>query len=186
MSLSESGRKKLLEICRASIAQGLREGTPLPVDAGKLAEELRPIRATFVTLEIRKRLRGCIGTLEPRLPLAEDVALHAFAAAFEDPRFPPVTLPESRLLDIHVSVLSPRQPIEFTDESDLLAKLRPGMDGVIIDDGVHCATFLPAVWEQLQDPREFLLHLKLKAGIHESAWPRGMKAWRYETESFSD
>lgn len=184
MPLSEQERNTLLRVARDSIACGLRDRKPLAVQAADFPESLRPLRATFVTLENEGHLRGCIGTLTARLPLVEDVAVHAFAAAFEDPRFPPVTPEEAARLELHISILSPPEPLTVRDEADLLRQLRPGVDGLILGDGLRRATFLPAVWEDLPEPRDFVRHLKAKAGLGADYWSPRMKAERYETESF--
>lgn len=185
--LTAAEREVVLAVARRSIRHGLEHGMPLPVRAEDYDERLRLPAATFVTLNADGRLRGCIGTLEARLPLIEDVALHAFEAAFRDPRFMPLTAEEYPGLEVHVSVLSPEEPIRFSDEPDLVRQLRPGVDGLVIAQGSRRATFLPSVWQNLPDPRDFLAQLKRKAGI---AGPPGssepLKAWRYQTESFSD
>ncbi len=182
--LSESDRGKLIAIARSSIDYGLNNAVPINVDTNALSDELRSCRASFVTLKHNGQLRGCIGTLQATLPLARDVALHAFEAAFKDPRFANVTPPLARELDIHISVLTPMEALTFVDEADLLRQLRPGQDGLLIDDGRRRATFLPSVWEELVDPISFLTHLKLKAGIWEDGLPSSFSAYRYETESF--
>ena len=152
-NLSKEDRTTLLDVARRSIQHGLTEHSPLPVKLEEYAETLRPIRATFITLETEGRLRGCIGTLEARSPLVKDVADHAFAAAFEDPRFPPLRSEEFPHLDIHISVLSPAEPLHFQSEDELLAQLRPGVDGLILRLGQQRrATFLPSVWETLGNP----------------------------------
>jgi AmmeMemoRadiSam system protein A len=185
MSLFEPDRKKLLEIARASIEHGLAHGEPLPLKSANLSADLRAVRATFVTLNLDGLLRGCIGSLQAHLPLAEDVSLHAFEAAFEDPRFSNVVWKDIPKLEIHISVLSPMQPLPFTDEQDLLQQLRPGKDGLVIDDGHRRATFLPSVWAELPNPELFLSHLKRKAGIREDRLSATLQAYRYETECFS-
>ena len=174
--------RRLLKIAHASIAHGLENGAPLPVVLEDESPALQETRATFVTLEIKGKLRGCIGTLEARNPLAEDVSEHAFAAAFEDPRFSPVAAGEAGQLDIHISILSPPEPLPCTDEADLLAKLRPGRDGLILQEGRRRATFLPAVWEDLPDPHQFLAHLKLKAGLPADHWSPTLRFARYQAE----
>ncbi len=173
----------LLAVARESIANGLDTGRPLAVSASDYEQALREVRASFVTLHLEQELRGCIGSLEATLPLVEDVAQHAFAAAFQDPRFPRLTQQEFPKLDIHISILTPNEPMQFQDESDLLRQLRPGIDGLLIARGSRRATFLPSVWESLPDPAKFLAHLELKAGIAnlESAEP--LQACRYTTES---
>jgi len=144
-TLSNRDRATLLEVARAAIRHGLQHGRALDVKPADYPESLRPPRATFVTLEIDGRLRGCIGTLLAHQPLVADVAAHAYAAAFEDPRFPELTSEEFPRLEIHISVLSPPEPLQFETEDELLAQLRPGMDGLILQFRSHRATFLPAV-----------------------------------------
>ena len=182
--ISAEDRATLLAIARRSIQSGLRSGRALGVDPEHYPDSLRLKRATFVTLEIDARLRGCIGALQAYQSLVKDVADHAYAAAFEDPRFPPLRTEEFAILDTHISVLSPPEPVEFASESDLLAKLRPGIDGLILSLGDRRATFLPAVWEDLPDPRMFLSHLKRKAGLGADFWDANLKIQRYVTESF--
>jgi AmmeMemoRadiSam system protein A len=116
-------------------------------------------------------------------PLVVDVAENAFAAAFEDPRFPPLSENELEDLDIHISVLSPPEAMTIKDEANLIAQLRPGVDGLIIEDGARRATFLPAVWEDLPDRMDFLSHLKRKAGMRPDHWSRTFRAFRYAAES---
>lgn len=178
--IPEPAARALLALARASVEHGLRHGGPLPVDAAALPEPLGERAASFVTLRRGDgELRGCIGELEARGPLAESVARNAFGAAFRDPRFDPVAGDELDDLAVHVSVLGPLEPLAAGSESELLAALRPGRDGLLIDDGVRRATFLPAVWSSLPDPRQFLLELARKAGLPEHAWPATLRAWRY-------
>ncbi|HHJ39677.1 MAG: hypothetical protein AXA67_00830 [Methylothermaceae bacteria B42] len=183
-SLSPQHRQLLLELARESIRYGARHGRPAAVDLQQLPPPLQEQRATFVTLQENGQLRGCIGSLEPRRPLAEDVIYNAFAAAFQDPRFPPVTEDEVDNLDIHISVLSPLEEIQFISEQDLLSKIRPGIDGLVLEDGHHRGTFLPAVWESLPNPVDFLRHLKLKAGLPPDYWSNNLRMYRYTTEVF--
>ncbi|MGZ0078945.1 AmmeMemoRadiSam system protein A [Methylomonas sp. YC3] len=184
MSLTETSQNRLLALARQSIAHGLQTGRPLPVDLDAYPEELREIRATFVTLERRGQLRGCIGMLEAVRPLAEDVAENAFAAAFRDRRFPPLAAGEVADLDLHISVLSPAVALTFLSEADLIAQLRPGIDGIILQESARRGTFLPSVWEDLPNPTEFLQHLKQKAGLPAAYWSDKIQAYRYTTEMF--
>jgi len=179
-------RRVLLSLARASIRHGLETGRPLAVDTKAFDPALQKRRAAFVTLNERGQLRGCIGSLEAYRPLVADVAENAFNAAFRDPRFPPVTPREFPDLRIHISVLSEPEPLAFRDEAELLASLRPGIDGLILEDRGLRGTFLPSVWEQLPDKREFLAHLKLKAGLPPDHWSPTLRVWRYTTESFSE
>jgi len=172
----------LLDLARASIRHGVQAGRPLMVVLEELTDELVMPRASFVTLEKNGRLRGCIGSLEAWRPLAVDVVENAFAAAFRDPRFPPVQDDEVEELEIHLSLLTPPVAMTFSSEDDLLAQLRPGVDGLILSDG-HCrGTFLPSVWAELTTPQLFLTQLKRKAGLAADYWSPGVHICRYETE----
>lgn len=181
--MNDELKKVLLKVARDSIAHGLKNGQPALIQPKEFDEALREERATFVTLEREGQLRGCIGMLAAYRPLIVDVAANAFAAAFEDPRFPPLSDSELADLDIHISILSPPEPMTVADEDDLLKQLRPGIDGLIIQDGARKATFLPAVWDDLPDPREFLHHLKRKAGMRPDHWSKTFRAFRYTAES---
>lgn len=185
MTLAQQERRALLDVARASIHHGLLHGRALPVTAGDYPPALQATAATFVTLQIDGDLRGCIGTLEAYRPLVSDVAANAWAAAFRDSRFPPLAPAEEKLLALHISVLTTPQSFAVHDEADLLAKLRPGVDGLVLADGMHRATFLPSVWEQLPDPRDFVAHLKRKAGLPVRHWSETMRVERYEVEEFS-
>jgi AmmeMemoRadiSam system protein A len=176
---AEHGRR-LLQIARQSISAALvgqgEFGAPV-------AEEpwLRESRATFVTLMQSEELRGCVGALEAQRPLAQDVAENARAAAFEDARFKPLTPDEFARTDIEVSLLSTPKRLAFEDHADLIGRLRPGVDGIILEhseEGKH-ATFLPQVWEGLPDPEQFIAHLKQKAGIARGVDIRRCRVKRY-------
>ncbi|HOW77374.1 MAG TPA: AmmeMemoRadiSam system protein A [Candidatus Competibacteraceae bacterium] len=185
-SLSPENRATLLEVARASIQHGLRHRQPLDVNPGNYSEPLRVLRATFVTLEKSGQLRGCIGALAAYQPLVQDAAVHAYAAAFEDPRFPEVRMEEFPALDVHISVLSPPEPLHFASEDELLAQLRPGEDGLILHFRHHRGTFLPSVWKHLTDPYVFLAQLKQKAGLPLDFWSPELRVERYTTEYFGD
>ena len=144
--------------------------------------ELTEPRATFVTLEKNHQLRGCIGMLEAVRPLAEDIAENAFSAAFRDPRFPPLEAYELNDLEIHLSILTPAEPVSFSSEQDLLAQLQPGIDGLILEEGHRRGTFLPSVWESLPEPGQFLRHLKQKAGLPSDYWSKNIRIYRYQAE----
>ncbi|MBE0502946.1 MAG: AmmeMemoRadiSam system protein A [Desulfuromonadales bacterium] len=180
--LTRPGQLHLLNLARASIRRGVQAGRPLKVALAELAAELVVPRASFVTLEKNGRLRGCIGSLEAWRPLAVDVAENAFAAAFRDPRFPPVQSEEVEELEIHLSLLTPPIAMTFSSEADLLAQLRPGVDGLILSDGPCRGTFLPSVWAELPSPQLFLTQLKRKAGLAADYWSPSVRIWRYETE----
>lgn len=177
-------RATLLDIAARSIAHGLEHHQPLDLNPADYPEPLRAIRATFVTLDRHADLRGCIGVLDAFRPLVTDVARNAFAAAFEDPRFPPLCAAEYPELTLKLSVLTPAEPLSFGSEAELLAQIRPGVDGLILSDRGRRGTFLPSVWEQLPDPRDFLAHLKRKAGLPMGHWSGSLRIARYTTESF--
>jgi uncharacterized protein len=183
--LNPQARETLLAIARRSMLHGLDTGSPLSVDVGAFETALREHRASFVTLNRQGMLRGCIGHLEATLPLVKDVSENAFAAAFRDPRFPPLTAPELEGLELHISVLTPAEPLPCESEAELLRKLRPFQDGLILAEGDRRGTFLPSVWEQLPEPEEFLRHLKRKAGLPDDYWSSTLAFFRYETESFT-
>jgi len=184
-TLNDELRATLLEVARDSIRYGLQHGRPLTVDPADYPEPLGEERASFVTLNIDGRLRGCMGHLEAVAPLVVDVADNAYAAAFRDPRFPPLSNAEFDDLELHISVLSKPEPMQFSSEEDLLKQIRPGEDGLILEDGFAKGTFLPSVWESLPKARDFLAHLKVKAGLPPDYWSPSLKVYRYETESFA-
>ena len=184
-ALDATDRHALLNVARASIADGLEGRRASIKDFGAHSSALRRHAATFVTLEIGGELRGCIGTLEAFQPLIVDTAENAYAAAFRDPRFPPLAAIEFKLLDVHISILGTPEPMAFTSEEDLLSQLRPGVDGLILSEHGRRGTFLPAVWESVTDPREFLGYLKQKAGLPRDYWSRTVQVQRYVTTSIS-
>ncbi len=178
-------RRQMLAIADRSIRYGLQHGRPPAIDIGQFYPALQEQRASFVTLKENGQLRGCIGSLEAYRPLALDVNDNAFNAAFRDPRFPPVGPGEVDRLDIRISVLTPPEEMDFIDQADLLRQIRPGIDGLILEDRGRRGTFLPSVWEELPDAADFLRHLKLKAGLPPEWWSPTLRVWRYRTEEFS-
>jgi MEMO1 family protein len=184
-ALLERHGSTLLHLAAASIECGLENSRPLPVSLAEYPEDLRAKGACFVTLKHDGKLRGCIGTAVARRPLVVDVVENAFSAAFKDPRFPPLTASETEGLEVSLSVLSTHWPMTFRDEKDLLRQLRPGVDGLVIEDAGRRALFLPAVWESLPDAESFVGHLKLKAGLLRGHWSGGFKAWRFVAEETS-
>ena len=184
--LDRTDRGTLLALARQSIEHGLEHGRALELDPDTYPASLQAKRAAFVTLETHGALRGCIGHLEAIQPLVRDVAENAFAAAFRDPRFPPLPRRELEDLAIEISVLTPAQPLSFASEEDLLTLIEPGRDGLILETEVARGTFLPTVWESLPQPRDFLRHLKRKAGMTPDYWSDDIRILRYRTESFSD
>jgi AmmeMemoRadiSam system protein A len=183
--LEPESRQRLLQTASAAIEAALaRAGATEPSLEG-LPADLLVQRASFVTLTAGPELRGCCGTLEARRPLAADVWRNAQASAFEDPRFPPLTRQEWTCVSVEVSVLSPLERIEAPSEDALVRHLVPGYDGLVIAWRGTRATFLPKVWQQIDDPREFVLRLKRKAGWSDHFWAADLEAWRYHTEQVS-
>ena len=172
-------------IAQRSIEQGLDGRGPLSadeIDLGGLPGSLSQRRATFTTLMLDGRLRGCMGSLEARNPLAVDVAGSAYGAAFNDSRFSRLDRQEYPRIQLHISILTPPEPISFTDEEELLSLMRPGLDGIVLRAPGHSATYLPSVWESLPEPADFLGELKLKAGLERAYWSAEMEVLRYGVE----
>ena len=188
MSLSDADRHQLHQLVLDSIQYSLEKGSTAHFEStlslDNFSEALQQLRASFVTLQINHDLRGCIGTLEAYQPLVIDVVQNARSAAFHDPRFSPLSKAEFALLETHISVLSIPEPMEFSSEDDLLKKIRPGVDGLILTTQGHRGTFLPSVWESLPTVEQFWKHLKNKAGLPQNYWSSTMKVERYTTESF--
>lgn len=176
----EVGDALILDVARASIEHGLRHARPLAIEPGRFDAPLRAPGASFVTLRRGESLRGCTGTLEPHRPLVVDVAENAFSSAFRDPRFEPLAPDELIALRIHVSLLGPAERLAVDSEESLFAALRPGIDGLVIEEGWRRATFLPAVWSQLPDPRDFVAQLRRKAGLPAQGWSPALRVSRYE------
>ena len=167
-----------------SIRHGFAYGKKCTLDLDALPPALRRRRAAFVTLESNRRLRGCIGSLRATRPLAADVAHNAHDAAFDDPRFPALGEDEIATLHVRISVLSPHESIRADSEADLASRLRPGIDGLVIEAGERRATFLPSVWKSIPEPARFVRELTAKAGWPAGRWPDAARAWRYTTEEF--
>ncbi|MEW6677156.1 MAG: AmmeMemoRadiSam system protein A [Pseudomonadota bacterium] len=172
----------LTHLARAAIASHFGYPTP-PLPHPPWLDEHG---ACFVTLTRQGHLRGCIGSLEAHRPLGQDLEMNAQAAAFRDPRFPPLLEEELEHIRVEVSLLSPPEPLPYIDETDALAQLRPGIDGLIFEAEGHRSTFLPQVWEQLPNPREFLGHLKQKAGLPAHYWSNEVRLSRYTVEKFKE
>ena len=183
-SLNRVTGTSLLRLARGSIDYGLVHSKPLPVDCDALPTPLTETRATFTTLQVEGKLRGCCGTLEATQPLAKDVAHSAFQAAFHDPRFDPVVEGELDAISLEVSVLSPMEEMAVVDEADLLQQLRPGVDGLVIIEGWRRATFLPKVWESLPGPQQFLAQLKIKCGLPGNYWSEKLEFRRYQSTTY--
>ena len=185
--LTPEEKQTLLRLARQALETGVR-GTALPsLDKDSLTPTLLAEGASFVTLTEHGQLRGCIGALQPYQSLADDVREHAVAAALEDYRFPKVVPAELGDIEIEVSRLTSPVSLDYVDASDLLSRLRPGVDGVILRDGLRRATFLPQVWEKLPDPAEFLSNLCYKMGTAPDAWRRShLDVLVYQVEEFHE
>jgi len=175
-------RKTLLNLAQEAIDHGLKTRQTLHVNITELPQSLIDDRASFVTIMLDGELRGCIGSLQAHRPLAVDIVANAYAAAFQDPRFSPLTADEKEDISIHISILSIPEKIDCKDEQDLIKQLRPGVDGVIIEDGSHRATFLPSVWEHFSEPKDFIDNLKMKAGLSKDHWSNEMQVQRYTAD----
>lgn len=185
--LTVEEQKTLLRLAREAMEYGVRGEKLHPLDQALLTPSLREEGSSFVTLTVRGQLRGCIGSLEPYQSLAEDVREHAVAAALEDPRFPPVSADELNAIEIEVSRLTRPAPLEYKDAGDLLSKLYPHVDGVVLRDGFHRATFLPQVWEKIPDPQDFLDNLCYKMGAEPGLWRRKhLDVLTYKVEEFHE
>jgi uncharacterized protein len=190
MNLATPERRELLALARASIDSTLSNGSIVrglvPFTTAALLPGLTVRRSSFVTLRRSEELRGCCGTLDAPRPLAEDVWRNAWAAAFNDYRFAPLTATEWPHINVHLSLLSVPEPLDIATEEQLLALLRPSIDGLILESDAGRATFLPAVWEQIPDPVQFVRQLKMKAGWPATYWSGSVQCSRYTTESFGE
>jgi len=182
--LNEHG-KTLLRLAAQSIQHGLATARPLAIDLATTPKALATPGASFVTLKLNGQLRGCIGSVLGQRALAKDVTENAFASAFRDHRFSPLSADELDGLELSISVLSPSTPMDVKDEKDLLSQLRPEIDGLIIEDKGKRALFLPSVWSQLPKPEDFLAHLKAKATMTPDQWSPDFKASRFITAEVS-
>lgn len=183
--LTQQDQQTLLELARQSIGYGLQHKAVMPVELKNYTDALHQHGASFVTLKINNSLRGCVGSLQAYQPLVVDIVQHAYAAAFQDTRFSPVTETEYPELHYHISVLEKPLTLPVNNEVELLDTLVPGIDGVILEDGPHKATFLPSVWESLETPVQFIQQLKLKAGLPANHWSSNMVVKTYKVEEFS-
>ena len=186
-NLTGEERLILLQLARQAITEAVRGLPAAPLDAQNLPAALLQPGASFVTLTMGGELRGCIGALEAYQSLVEDVREHAIGAASQDYRFPPVDPSELDKLEIEISRLTSPEPLRYDTSDELLELLCPGIDGVILRDGLHRATFLPQVWEKLPDPAVFLDHLCAKMGASPNLWRyKPLKVYTYQVEEFHE
>jgi hypothetical protein len=181
MTATELGAA-LLRLARAAIGEQLGR----PATAAASHARLHEPGATFVTLTQEGQLRGCIGSLEAHRPLAQDVRENAQAAAFRDPRFTPLVAEEFEFTRVEVSLLTEPEPMAFVGETDFMAQLRPGVDGIVFQYGRHRSTFLPQVWESLPEPEQFMQQLKRKAGLPPNFWHETVSIARYEVTKWKE
>lgn len=174
--------RALLAVARHAIAVRFS----LPAVAAVVTAAMQRPAATFVTLMCGDELRGCIGSLKATRPLAADVRENALAAAFRDPRFPPLSVAEYSTLSIEVSLLSAPERLTFATEDELCARLVPGVDGIALELGDHRATFLPQVWETLPEPRAFVAALRAKAGLPAGFWSPKLNVSLYQVTKWKE
>ncbi len=185
--LTEEEGRYLLSFARKTIEQKIFNlGAQLELeslDSNTFSEK----RGTFVTLTIDGGLRGCIGNIVPQESLLDGVKANAINAAFRDPRFEPLSEKEWEKVKIEISILTDPKPLDYSNRRDLLEKMKPGSDGVILKKGYNQATFLPQVWVQLPEKKEFLTHLCLKAGLDGNEWEKGkLEVSTYQVQAFEE
>ncbi len=181
---SPTQQRELLALATNAIEHTLRTGRRVvPADAD-LEPWLREPAATFVTLRRGSRLLGCMGTLEPYQGLAADVVEHALNAAFDDPRMPPVDDEDFERMTVEISVLGPLNPLRVSSRAELVAVLRPHVDGLLVRADGHRATFLPAVWDSVDSASDFVALLWRKAGLAANRWPSSTRLWTYGVCAF--
>jgi AmmeMemoRadiSam system protein A len=180
--MDEQTRKKLLSLARKAI---VNVDNKKELDSLSKKKVVNEEAGVFVSVYVNEELRGCIGSLEP-IDLNDGIIEHAILAAYRDSRFEPINEYEFKDMKIHINILTKPKPLEFKDSNDLLKKLNK-KNGYIIEKGYRKATFLPSVWEQLEDKEEFLQHLCMKAGLEPNEWKApGMKFYFYESQEFSE
>ncbi len=185
--LTEEEGRCLLSVARQTIQQKLFNSENQGLTESQVSPKFSERRGTFVTLTIDGGLRGCIGHIIPQETLLEGIRVNAINAAFRDPRFRPLSRKEWERVKIEISILTEPKTLPYSDAENLLEKLRPDIDGVIIKKGFHQATFLPQVWEQLPDKKEFLTHLCLKAGLEMDAWRKEkLEVSTYQVQAFEE
>ncbi len=182
--IAAEDRDVLLNVAERAIESRLGTNMFPEPDFLGFPARLQELGASFVTLRLQGRLRGCVGTLQPRHSLAADVWHNGINSAFYDIRFPPLSIEEFERLSIGVSVLGPAEAIHAESEAEVIRQLRPGVHGVILRRGSHVATFLPTVWSMVQDAHQFLRQLRAKAGLPVNDWPDEMCVERYKVQSF--
>lgn len=176
----------LIKLAREAILSGFDSHTIVRDSYLDAVPVLRSPGASFVTLTLHGHLRGCIGSLVAHRLLIDDIISNAMSAAFRDPRFVPLSKEELSDIAIEVSLLTPPEPVQYKDAEELAGIIRPGVDGVVLRLGNHQATFLPQVWEELNDFRMFFAHLGLKAGIGDNPLNHHPDVFRYQVEKYAE
>ena len=177
----------MIQLARRAIENYFVTNEKLKINRDELlSKNLEKISSCFVTLHLDGKLRGCIGHTEPDEELYKDIIKNAVSAAFFDPRFLPLTESEYKQTELEISVLSMPQKLEYTDCKDLLSKLRPSIDGIIIKQGDYKSTYLPQVWKELSDGEDFLSSLCKKAGLASNAWQQDLDIFTYQVEVFDE
>ncbi|NRB10590.1 MAG: AmmeMemoRadiSam system protein A [Rickettsiaceae bacterium] len=183
LKIDENLKNILLETIDKAIEYGLKHQAILPIKLQDYPTELQKPGACFVTLKIHNKLRGCIGTLRAHRPLIKDIIHNSHAAAFKDNRFSPLLDTEFKLMTKELSILNDLQEIDFTSEDDLLTKIKPNIDGLLLIEGKYSGTFLPSMWQQLPEKQDFLANLKAKAGLDDNYWSDTIRIFRYTTKT---
>ncbi|NOT05272.1 MAG: AmmeMemoRadiSam system protein A [Anaerolineales bacterium] len=185
--LTDGEKQILLRLAREAMEHAVKRKKLPVLDVNSLTPQLRENGASFVTITINDNLRGCIGALEAYQSLAEDVREHAIAAALKDPRFPPVVESELNRIQLEVSSLTAPRLLEYSSGEELLVKLNPHVDGVILKDGRRRATFLPQVWQKIPNAADFLDHLCDKMGARKNLWrDTKLEVFTYQVEEFHE
>ena len=186
IDLDDGRQTRLLVIARQAIEVGFETQRAPRIELADHDDSLHSRAAAFVTLTQAGALRGCVGSLEASQALVQAVADAAFSAAFRDRRFAPLAAAELEATRIEISVLSAMEPIVVESRQALLEQLRPGIDGLIIEDRGRRATFLPKVWEHLPSAETFVDELLLKAGLDTGHWSPSLRLQRYSTQTFAE
>ena len=174
--ITDEQGQRLVQVARRTIAAKLGtldEPDQVVPDRDLVDPAFQGKRGTFVTLKLKGQLRGCMGCLTPSETIMEGIQRNAINAAFNDPRFPALTPVELDQAEIEISILTSPRELQYTGGNDLLEKLKPTIDGVILKKGMARATFLPQVWEQIPGTQDFLAHLCSKAGLSPDEWRKG-------------
>ena len=182
IQLSQKDKDVLKNAARDALMHSIHHSEELPVTLSEFPATLHDDQNTFVTLNYNGKVIGCMGNLVANQPLIKDVVHNTFSASYYDPRFPDPKTIDPEKIEIHISLLSPNEAIKFHSEQELLAKIRPGKDGLLIREGSRSGTFLPAVWDSIPDRESFLKELKRKAGLPADYWSDTIEIYRYTTE----